>query len=95
MDSEELSGLRDAIKASPENVTLRKFLINQLIKVERWEEAEVEIKEAMQLSPRDVNLKIELANAFCHLGKTTAGLVLLEELLKAERPPAEAFINTG
>ena len=92
MDADELQGLREAIKASPENVAIRKFLISQLMKVERWEEAEVEVKEAMQLSPNDVSLKIDLANTFCQLRKTTAGLVLVEELLKAERPPAKAFI---
>ncbi len=92
MDPNELNDLREAIKASPENITLRKFLISQLLKTERWEEAEVEIKEAMQLAPKDVALKVELANAFWHLKKTTAGLVLIEELLKAERPPAKAFI---
>jgi len=92
MNSDELKDLREAIKASPTNTTLRKLLISQLLTMKRWEEAEVEIKEAMQLAPTDIALKIELANTFCHLKKTTAGLVLLEELLKSERPPAKAFL---
>lgn len=91
MNLDEIKNLREAIKAAPDNVPLRKLLSNALIKHERWEEAEIEIKEALRLAPNDVQLKIGLATAFYELGKTSVGLVLLEEVTSSGTPPAEAW----
>jgi len=95
MDFDEIKNLREAIKAAPDNVPLRKILANTLMKHERWEEAEIEIKEALRLAPNDAQLKVALATAFYELGKTSVGLVLLEELTGSGTPPANAISKSS
>jgi len=92
MNFDEIQSLREAIKAAPESIPLRKLLANALMKAERWEEAEIEIKETLRLAPNDLQVKIALATAFYELGKISTGLVLVEELINLERPPAQAFL---
>ena len=92
MNLDEIKNLRDALKAAPDNVPIRKILANTLMKLERWEEAEIEIKEALRLSPNDVQLKVALATVFYELGKNSVGLVLLEEVTSSGTPPAEAWL---
>ncbi|MEM6966673.1 MAG: AAA family ATPase [Bacteroidota bacterium] len=92
MNFDEIQNLREAIKATPESIPLRKLLANALIKNERWEEAEIEIKETLKLAPNDLQVKIALAQTFYELGKTSTGLVLVEELVNLDRPPAQAYL---
>lgn len=92
MAFDELSQLQEAVKNSPDNVPLRKFLANALMKNERFEEAEIEYKEALKLAPGDAELKTGLAGAFCEQEKTTVGLVLIEELINSVKPPAKAWL---
>jgi len=92
MNLDEIKNLRDALKAAPDNVPLRKILANTLMKHERWEEAEIEVKEALKLSPNDVQLKVALATIFYEIGKNSVGLVLLEEVTSSGTPPAEAWL---
>ena len=77
MEDTDLDQLREAIGSSPENIPLRKLYANALVKHKRFEEAEVEYKEALRLAPEDLNLKIGLANSFCEQQKTSLGLVIL------------------
>lgn len=92
MNFDEIQSLRDAIKASPESIPLRKLLANALMKNERWEEAEIEIKDTLQMAPNDLQVKVALAQTFYELGKISTGLVLVEELVNLERPPARAYL---
>ena len=92
MNLDEIKNLRDALKAAPDNIPLRKILVNTLMKNNRWEEAEIEIKETLRLSPDDVQLKVALATTFYELGKNSVGLVLLEEVTSTGTPPANAWL---
>ena len=92
MSFDELSHLQEAVKNSPDNVPLRKFLANALLNKERFEEAEIEYKEALKLAPDDTELKIGLSDAFRGQEKTTVGLVLMEELINMPTPPAKAWL---
>jgi transitional endoplasmic reticulum ATPase len=67
-------------------------LANALMKNERWEEAEIEIKDTLQMAPNDLQVKVALAQTFYELGKISTGLVLVEELVDLERPPARAYL---
>lgn len=90
---EELNQLRAAVQASPDNLPLRKLYANALMKAKRFEEAEVEWKECIQLAPNQKAFKIDLALAFLEQSKTSLGLVLIEELLKSnETAGAKAWI---
>ncbi|MFK7775102.1 MAG: AAA family ATPase [Saprospiraceae bacterium] len=92
MNFDEIQSLREAIKASPDSIPLRKLLANALMKNERWEEAEIEIKDTLRMAPNDLQVKIALAQIFYELGKISTGLVLVEELIGLERPPAQAYL---
>lgn len=92
MEYNELDQLREAIGSSPENVPLRKLYANALVKNKRFEEAEVEYKEALRLAPGDIQLKIGLANTFCEQEKTSLGLVIIEEITAKGTPPATAWL---
>mgnify|MGYP001184947366 CR=1 FL=1 len=92
MDADELDHLREAVRNSPENVPLRKLLATAFAKRKRFEEAELEWKEALRLAPGDVSLKLGLAAAFFEQQKTALALVVAEELLQAETPPAAAWL---
>ncbi len=89
---DDIQQLREAIKSSPGNLPLRKILAKALMKHERYEEAEVEYKEALRLAQQDTELKIGLADAFRAQEKTGSGLVLIEELVQQATPPGRAWI---
>lgn len=92
MESIELQQLREAIKASPSNIPLRKLYANALLKNQHFAEAEIEYKEALRMSPNDMQLKTGLASAFCEQDKTSLGLVIVEEITQSGTPPAEAWL---
>lgn len=92
MEFNELDQLRDAVGNSPENIPLRKLYANALIKHKRFEEAEIEYKEALKLSAGDLDLKIGLSNAFYGQEKTSLGLVIIEEITAKPTAPARAWL---
>ena len=92
MDSNELDNLREAILASPNNIPLRKLYANALLKNGRFQEAEIEYKEALRLSPNDLNLKLGLIESFFEQQKTSLGLVIIEEITSQPTPPAKAWL---
>ncbi len=92
MESQELQQLREAIQASPSNIPLRKLYANALMKNERYEEAEIEFKEALRMAPDDVQLKTGLGSAFYEQGKISPGLVIIEEITQNGTPPAMAWL---
>lgn len=92
MEYDETSGLRDAIKASPDNLPLRKLLVNALIRQKKYEEGELEAKDALRLFPNDTSLKLALIECFLEQDKLSMGLVIIEEITAQSTPPAEAFL---
>jgi transitional endoplasmic reticulum ATPase len=91
MDNNEINELKEAIKASPENIPLRKYLANMLMKMQRYEEAGLEYKNALKYAPQNITLKQGLADAFCEQDKTSLGLVIIEELVEQNAPSAKAW----
>ena len=88
----DLNDLREAIKASPQNVPLRKLYANALLKNSQFLEAEIEFKEALKMAPNDLTLKIGLAESFCEQEKTSLGLVIIEEITSHSAPPPRAWL---
>lgn len=90
---DEIQQLREAAAASPQNMPLRKLLANALIKARRFEEAELEYKDALRMAPNDADLKIGLCVAFLEQQKTSLGLVILEEMCQpGATPPPYAWL---
>jgi transitional endoplasmic reticulum ATPase len=88
---DELQSLMDAVRLTPDNIPLRKYLCGELLRRQRWTEAEIEIKDALKMAPHDIELKIALVTAFCEQQKTSLGLVLVEELVSQPAPPARVW----
>jgi SpoVK/Ycf46/Vps4 family AAA+-type ATPase len=88
----ELNDLREAIKASPQNVPLRKLYANALLKNKQFLEAEIEFKEALKMAPNDATLKIGLADSFCEQEKPSLGLVIIEEITSHSAPHPRAWL---
>ncbi len=86
--TDNLNLLRDALTASPDNITLRRHVGDLLLKRGLGAEAETLYRAGLELAPQSEELKLGLARAFQHLGKHAAALVIVEELL--ERPNAAA-----
>lgn len=89
---EDLQSLMDAVRLSPENIPLRKYLCAELLKRGRWIEAEIELKEALKKAPHDQDLQLGLATAFYEQNKTSLGLVIIEELTEGGAPPPVTWL---
>jgi transitional endoplasmic reticulum ATPase len=89
---DELQSLMDAVRLTPDNLPLRKYLCAELLRRQRWAEAEIELKDALRQSPHDSELKVGLATAFCEQQKTSLGLVISEELTAQAAPPARIWL---
>lgn len=89
---DDLQSLMDAVRLTPDNIPLRKYLCSELLRRQRWAEAEIELKDSLKLAPSDVELKVGLATAFCEQQKTSLGLVIVEELTSQPAPPARVWL---
>jgi len=92
MTADPFEPLRDALRLSPDNVPLRRHLADTLLSHGKNEEAADEYRQALARDPDSPDLKLGLASAFHRLGKTSAALVIVEDLLRADTPPARAHI---
>ena len=89
---DDLERLRETMRAHPDDVELRAQLAERLLTSDRLEEAEREFKEALRRSPDDVRLKVGLARAFHRLGKSSAALVVIEDVTRDPQAPASAHL---
>ena len=85
-----LAALREAVALSPDNLPLRQHLAQTLLDIGRADEAEREFKSALTRWPEQAPLKVGLATAFYHQGKSSAAIVVAEELLRLPDPPPRA-----
>jgi SpoVK/Ycf46/Vps4 family AAA+-type ATPase len=87
-----IQGLREALRASPNNSALRLLLADALLSHGHGEEAEKEFREGLAQSPNSLPMKLGLARAFFQQGKNNHALVILEDLVKAANAPPRAFL---
>ncbi len=90
--NETVNALREALRASPNNIHLRQILADTLLGHGQPAEAEKEYREALALSPDSVGLKRGLARAFHQQGKQSHALVIVEDLVKQPNASARAFL---
>ncbi len=90
--SDGFESVREALRLSPKNVPLRQHLAELLLAHGRAEEAEKEYREALALAPDSLELKLGMARTFHQQGKNSQALVLIEDVVKAAKAPARAFV---
>ncbi len=81
-----------ALEHSPDNLPLRQHLADVLLGLSRADDAEQEYRRALALAPDSVPVKLGLAQAYYQQGKNTQALVVVEDLLRTNRPPARAYL---
>ena len=82
MDS--IDNLISALKHSPENIPLRIYLANLLLKEKRYNEAEEHFQIVVSEDKNNFEGKFGLAQTYFHLSKYSPCIVILEELLEKE-----------
>lgn len=87
-----LRTLREALRHSPDNLPLRKHLVETLMGAAQYDEAVRELRAALQIAPHDAGLKLGIARAYLRLNKMSHALVVVEELLAAPETPPEAYV---
>jgi SpoVK/Ycf46/Vps4 family AAA+-type ATPase len=87
-----LESLREALRASPNNVALRQHLADTLLGNGQPDAAEKEYRDALAIAPNNIPLKLGLARAFYQQGKQSHALVIVEDLVKGSNAPARAFL---
>lgn len=91
-DPDSIEHLREAVRLSPNNIPLRQALADALLVAGRPADAETEYRAALALAPDTPFLKLGLARAFQQQGKLSHALVVLEDVVKAPKAPARAFV---
>jgi AAA+ superfamily predicted ATPase len=89
---ETIAALREALKVSPTNIPLHKHLAESLLKLGRFDEAEAVYREGLAVAPHHVELKLGLAGAYFQQQKNSPALVVIEDLLEQNDPPAAAYV---
>ena len=89
---ETIRVLREALKASPDNVSLRRHLADLLTKAGRHDDAVTEFREALKHAPSDPALKVGLARAYLANEQASHAGVVLESVLQASDAPADAYV---
>ncbi|QIX62388.1 AAA family ATPase [Hymenobacter lutimineralis] len=92
LNSSDLQPLLDALSFSPDNVPLRRHVAALLRDAGRLAEAEEHYRMGLRQAPDDAELQLGLAKTYAALQKTSAALVVLEELLRAHPDQAAAHL---
>jgi transitional endoplasmic reticulum ATPase len=88
----EIVSLREAVALSPENVPLRLHLADTYMRHGFGDAAEGEYRAALKVEPENLMLKFGLARTFNQQKKQSHALVVLEDLVKQEKAPAQAHV---
>jgi len=90
--NETISALREALEATADNLALRKHLASLLLKNGDFPESEKEFRRALAQAPEDAEVKLGLAEAFYRQQKTSAALVILEDMVADNDVAAESLL---
>ncbi len=89
---DSISALRKALRHSPDNIPLHKHLSESLLKLGRFDEAESAYRDALAVAPHHVELLLGLLGAYYQQQKNSPALVIAEDLLQRDEPPAAAYV---
>jgi transitional endoplasmic reticulum ATPase len=94
LSEEALRALREAARLAPNNVPLGQHFAQALAGNGCWDEAEQEYRRLLTLKPENHELKLGLAAIFWRQNKTNHALVLVEDLVKGNKPlPAALMLH--
>jgi SpoVK/Ycf46/Vps4 family AAA+-type ATPase len=82
MQTDLITGLREALKFSPDNVPLRLTLAEALFSNKFYEEAEIEYRSVLEKQSENQQAQAGLAKTYFELHKYSTAIVILEELVE-------------
>ena len=86
------AALREALRLSPDNAPLLLHVAEIVLRSGGFAEAEALFKRVLALDPAQTSAKTGLASAFYQQGKSSAALVIVEDLAKSPLPPVRALL---
>src|SRR5690606_17380576 len=86
------AALREALRRSPDNVPLLLHAGETVLTLGSPNEAEALFKRALALEPDQAAARLGLASAFFHQGKSSAALVIVEDLVAKPTAPPSAWL---
>lgn len=92
MDINQINQLREALLHSPENISLRKLVANELKKIAEYNEAAGEYKLILKQEPDNQEIMISLADCYYRTGNCSTAIVVLENLLSENEYDLEALV---
>ncbi len=87
-----LSALYEAVRLAPDNVALRVHLAETLLSFSRSAEAGEQFNLALKTEPNNDRIKLGLARTYFEQRKDSHAMVVVEELIRRDAPPPEAYI---
>ena len=91
MNENTIQGIQEALRHSPDNIPLRMLLAENLLALNRLEEAEAEYTTILRRSS-DVRAKQGLARVYFRKGNFSACNVILEEVIEDGNSDIELFV---
>jgi SpoVK/Ycf46/Vps4 family AAA+-type ATPase len=88
--NETIQNLLEALKVSPDNVPLRLLLAETMMREKMYQEASEQFGEILHRSYGNTKAKLGLAEAYYHLRKYSAAIVIYEEL--QQQLPLDAMV---
>ncbi len=90
---EAINGLREALRVSPDNIPLRMHLARSLASFGRFDEAELEFRDALSRDPDNVDIKLGLVSVYQQQeDKQSHAMVLIEDVCGKRDAPAHAYV---
>jgi transitional endoplasmic reticulum ATPase len=89
---DQIASLREAVTLTPENLPLRQLLGETLYQAGRFDEAEQELRRALQLGSNSARTRLALAETFSAMNKSGEAIVLVEDILRGPERPARAHL---
>lgn len=90
--NDSLKSLREAVRVSPDNIPLRKYFADMLLKESLLDEAEKEFRAILLQHPEDFETRTGLADVLVRRQNVSTAMLLLEELASQPGAPPRAFI---
>ncbi len=91
MDNKTIQSLREALLQSPDNIPIRMLLAQNLLEINRLEEAEIEFNKVLEYS-NDFNAKVGLAKVYFQKKNYSICIVILEEIIENNQANLEIYI---
>jgi transitional endoplasmic reticulum ATPase len=80
--TDSLFTLYEALRCSPDNVPLLQHIADYLLNYGKADEAETKYETALAIAPENIDLKLGLARAYYQQGKDSAGVAIIEGILR-------------